>query len=250
MVNFENLFPDRDIPLKISPCPIHQAIVEVRFETDYPNDAVFGIFYGKLRDTYSEVRVLPIQQVPEVFRNKDPELKIKPHYELHGDGFNVLIGPCVFSILTAGPYPGWNAFQGELEKVFTRLLALDVAKVPTRLGIRYINFFKETNVYELLNVQILSGSNSLIGSATTLRSTFNHQQYSSLVQISNESKLTVGEDVFRGSVFDIDVSTEKLGAEFKSNFIPLINEAHKIEKRIFFPLLSERYKSLLTITPA
>ena len=35
------------IPKRINPCPIIEAIVEIRFEANIPPDAVFGVIYNE-----------------------------------------------------------------------------------------------------------------------------------------------------------------------------------------------------------
>ena len=41
-------FPDLTIrlPEKINPCPILEAIVEIRFDSKVPHEAIFGIIYA------------------------------------------------------------------------------------------------------------------------------------------------------------------------------------------------------------
>jgi len=40
------------LPVSINPCPIAEAIFEVRFETTYPGDAIFGIIYNPFKDEF------------------------------------------------------------------------------------------------------------------------------------------------------------------------------------------------------
>ena len=68
------------IPKKITPCPILEAIVEIRFEPEEPDDAIFGIIYNQFKKSFPEIEKLPILQIPDQFRSKDPNLIYKPHY--------------------------------------------------------------------------------------------------------------------------------------------------------------------------
>ena len=59
------------IPKKITSCPLVETIVELRFESSLPPDAIFGVIYQKLKSDYPKVDKLPILQIPEEIRFKD-----------------------------------------------------------------------------------------------------------------------------------------------------------------------------------
>ncbi len=42
------------VPIKIKKCPISEAVFEIRFSSDYPIDAIFGILYGGIKDFFTE----------------------------------------------------------------------------------------------------------------------------------------------------------------------------------------------------
>ena len=81
------------LPKKITPCPIVEAIVEVRFESDIPEDAIFGVIYSKFKEEYSDLEKTALLQLPEQIRSKDPSLKFKPYYKLRNENFILQIGP-------------------------------------------------------------------------------------------------------------------------------------------------------------
>jgi len=70
------------LPLKISPCPIVEALLEIRFTTVIHPDAVFGLFYNALKSDFPKVDNLPILQIPDALRATDPNLKYKPLYKI------------------------------------------------------------------------------------------------------------------------------------------------------------------------
>lgn len=88
------------LPRKISPCPIVDAVSEIRFETNIDNSAVFGIIYNVLRKDFQNVEKLDILQLPEHIRDNDEKLKFKPHYALVDKDkfYRVSIGPRVLSV--------------------------------------------------------------------------------------------------------------------------------------------------------
>ena len=48
------------LPVTISPCPIVEAVAEVRFETLVPEDAIFGLVYQTLKTDFPKVETLPV----------------------------------------------------------------------------------------------------------------------------------------------------------------------------------------------
>lgn len=77
------------LPLKIDPCPIIDALVEIRFSTTIHPNAVFGLLYNALQTDFSKVENLPILQWPEAVRSSDPSLQFKPHYKISSKEFVV-----------------------------------------------------------------------------------------------------------------------------------------------------------------
>ena len=67
------------LPKKINPCPILESIIELRFSTSFPHDAIFGIIYKEFKDLYPKVEPLPILQLPEIVRREDKNLLYKPY---------------------------------------------------------------------------------------------------------------------------------------------------------------------------
>ena len=52
------------LPIKISPCPIIEAAVELKFSSDLPKGAVFGVLYNSLKDRFGNVEQLPTSMLP------------------------------------------------------------------------------------------------------------------------------------------------------------------------------------------
>ena len=64
------------LPKEISPCPIIDTVIEIRFESTMPKEAkeaIFGIIFNEFNDRYPSLEKLPILQIPEAIREADPE---------------------------------------------------------------------------------------------------------------------------------------------------------------------------------
>ncbi len=236
-----------DIPTKITPCPITEALVELRFDSSLPDDAVFGVIYNEFRTEFSEVEKLPILQVPEVIRSKDQNLKYKPYYRLVKGDYIIQIGPKVFSLANIREYVGWGTFSDKIAKTFAVLSGLDIINTIVRFGLRYINLFADTNIYEKSMLKIQLGERNLYKNSNNLTMiipTGNFQ--SKLVMVNRASvKLQREQKTVEGSLIDIDVWSER-NINFE-NIEETVKNAHEEEKKLFFSLLNSNF--LETMNP-
>jgi len=140
------------LPISISPCPIIEAIFEVRFEASVPGDAIFGIIFNEFKNEFQNVEQLPILQLPAAIRSQDPNLKFSPHYKIQNDNFIIQIGPNVFSLANINEYCGWDSFLNKICEMYKKLKNLDLIKKQLRASLRYINIFQDSNIYPYSNI--------------------------------------------------------------------------------------------------
>lgn len=94
----------------LNPCPIVDALVEIRFKANFPPDAIYGIVFKTLKNKYPVTEDLPIMQLPSQARNSDPNLIGSPFYKFSNDDFTVQIGPTVMTVSSYPEYAGWEKF--------------------------------------------------------------------------------------------------------------------------------------------
>ncbi|MDR1756384.1 MAG: TIGR04255 family protein, partial [Culturomica sp.] len=99
-----------NLPTQITPCPIIESNIEIRFSSPLPGDAIIGIIYSVLQPFYTNciLEPLPILQIPAEIRRQDPNLKDKPTHVIKTTDFNANIGSSVLIIGIPGEYPGWD----------------------------------------------------------------------------------------------------------------------------------------------
>jgi uncharacterized protein (TIGR04255 family) len=238
-----------DVTKKITPCPILESVVEVRFESELPSDAIFGIIYSKFKKELPVVKKLPILQLPEQFRSSDPALQYKPHYQIHDDQFIMQIGPQAVSLINKpqkiGDYVGWeDGFSAKLKESFQTINELGVFSKITRLGIRYTSFF-ELNIFEKINLTIDMSGKQIQSEETTLRTVIKSDSFCSTLIINNKAEVSVGEDKLEGSVLDIDTVTESNDGIVIGELNDLIEVGHTKEKYLFWNLLTPEFQEEL-----
>jgi len=228
------------IPKRINPCPIIEAIVEMRFESILPPDAVFGVIYNEFKNEYTKVDKLPILQLPEVLRTRDPNLKYQPYYKLSHENFLLQIGPNVLSIVNINDYVGWDIFSSKIKDTFTKIYNLRFISEIIRLGIRYINFF-ESDIFENINLKFSLSREPFFSDQITFRSTIKTGKFSSNLQILNKGNITVKNISKTGSIIDIDTFVQNAKTDIFSNISELLENGHEEEKKMFFKLLNEDF---------
>jgi len=226
-----------NLPRKIDPCPIIEAIVEFRFDSSVPHDAILGIIYKEFKGEYPNVEELPILQLPELVRRQDKSLCYKPYYNLtNDDNFIFKVGARVFSLICKEPYVGWEQFSGRLKDILARIRCLEILNSYIRIGIRYINGF-DCNIFEKTNLSLKMSDQSLADFGTSMRLEIPTGNFISTLRIANKAKVTKANGNSEGSIIDIDTFLE--GAV--EDEMKLIETGHLEEKKLFFSLLKEEF---------
>ncbi len=230
-------FTTKKIPKKITPCPINEAIFELRFESNLSAEIIPGILFNELNSEFPTIERLPILEMPQVIRDSNPNLKYSPHHVFQSEEYRFQVGPNAFSLICPKEYVGWGNFKEKIEFILEAVKAVSLIKQPVRTGLRYINLFENKNIFESLKIDLSIDGNPLIDHQNYIRSEFDYSGYKCLLSISNQSKTA---DADQASVVDIDI-IKKISNEGDINYPDIITKSHTTEKEIFFSLLKEEY---------
>lgn len=228
-----------EIPKRLRYPAILDCTVELRFKTNIPGDAIFGLVYDKVQKDFSQVEKLPILQLPDELRSKDPSLRFKPYYKLFNDDYVFQVGPTLVS-LHPRQYPGWSAFSSRIDELFGRIVEAAFMTNVTRVGLRYINGFSDRDIFRDLNLSVSLLDAELTEHNLTLRTERPSQRFITTLQISNHSTFTIDNQPRQGSVFDLDTYTEKDLVADPASINSTIHEAHEVTKKLFFDLIKPK----------
>ncbi|MCK5536167.1 MAG: TIGR04255 family protein [Bacteroidales bacterium] len=229
----------KDIPKKITPDPILEAIVDIRFTTLVPSEAVFGLLYNRLSTLFPRYEKLPILQLPEAVRNSDKSLEFAPHYKFINNGYEMQIGPKVIAIIRTKPYIGWDNYYEIITNILTILSELKFIDNITRVGVRYIDFFTNSNIFSKLKFKVENFPFNQ--DQTTYVTTFLNDSFRTNLQVSNATEIIVRNEKHIGSIFDTDTYKEEINTFNLNNLLQTIRDAHDLEKRIFYTLIDEEF---------
>ena len=230
------------LPKKISPCPIKEAIFEMRFDSELPEDAIFGFIYSKFRAEYSKFETLPILQLPQVVRAQDPNLIYAPHYRLSNENTIIQIGPKLFSIANIGEYIGWNSFSMLIQETQKKVEETGVVLSISRAALRYINIFQDTNILESASFNAFLGEEELNNKKINFSAEMPTKKSISQVKIINSAEAVILGEKINGSIIDIDSAVNPQDFDC---FTSAIEYSHTEEKKLFFKILGEQFTKTL-----
>ena len=231
------------LPKKITPCPILETVVAIQFDIAVPVEVFFGLLYNELKDTYKTIEKLPILQIPDAIRSKDPNLIFQPVYRLKNHGFIVACGPKILSISSTPDYAGWEIFYPTIISAFDKVKNMNFFSKINKLGIRYINFFQD-DIFKNINLKITHEKLKL-QNEMYFRTNIHEEKFHHILQIANDTAVKHNGQEKKGSIIDIDTSVEGPGNDIYRNLNELIKEGHIEEKKLFFGLLKEEFLSKL-----
>lgn len=230
------------IPKSIDPCPIIEAIVEIRFKTKTPIEVILGVIYNEFKEDYPKLEKLPILQIPENIRAVDPNLINKPCYKLLGKKFFIQVGPKILSIVNSEKYLGWQLFSEKIYNLFKRAFDLFEIDHVERAAVRYVNLFKDMNIFEYSNLNISLREKNLFKNEINITTKLNSETCTHRLVMVNHAEVIMNNKSYRGSLIDIDTVIKNcpsnLHKEIES-FRTYIEKAHVEEKELFYKLISD-----------
>jgi uncharacterized protein (TIGR04255 family) len=233
-----------NVPKKITPCPIVDCTIDLRFRTPVEPGAVFGIIYNAFKQEYPKVEKMPVLNIPEQMRLVDPNLQYQPWYRLRNGDFILAVGPKHVALHKPGEYPGWGLLSERLLHMVQTLNGVAIVDKVERAALRYINFF-DFDIFEKVKLVVSIENKPITSTETLVRSIFSGKRFNSLLHISNLAIMKIKGTERKGSVIDIDTSLDKDLDDFFRNSASILEEGHAEEKLVFFGLLKNDFLGTL-----
>lgn len=234
------------LPIKISPCPIIESKIEIRFTPNFPPDVVIGVAYNLLSQTGScSLTQLPIMQLPADIRSKDPQFQYQPTHTISNKEILVHVGPNVAIIQIRNlDYPGWHTFRRIINDIVSKLRTSNLIQKIEYIGLRYINFFPNINIFDKINLRIEGLAQR--GHATIFRTELDSEKFTNVLQISDGVHVKNPRLDCDGSLIDITTVVLPRHGLTLENCISHIDEIRAGEKELFFSLLKQDYLDSLS----
>lgn len=225
------------LPTKISPCPILEATVELKFSSNLPKGAIFGIAYSAIHQDFDKhIEQLPTAMIPNEVVEADPSLKYKPLYKLSKNNFSAQIGYDVISYHNAIQYVGWQQFFKKSMDFFQKIISTNIIDNSKNISfaLRYLNFFSY-NIFPHINFDITLMNKEHNSDNLVFRTEIPDKEFVKILQIANNVTIQDIHNSKQGSLLDItcftDIDLLKLGNTLET--------AHILEKELFFGLIKD-----------
>jgi len=229
------------IPKRLKRNPIIEAIAEVRFTSSLPSEAIIGLVYDNIKDKFGQPKSLPILQLPAAIREKDPNLRYQACYRFEKPGNVLLVGPRNIALSTT-TYTDWAAATPLLLELLTKFHQMKLFQSVERIGLRYVNFFENLNIFEHITLSVKIGNESIAERSIVLRTETDVQGFKVITNLSNTAESLVSGQKRNGSLVDLDITNEHL--ELRGELLPeellrLFTEANQLADDAFFGLVKE-----------
>jgi uncharacterized protein (TIGR04255 family) len=232
-------------PTRITPCPILEALLEVRFVTSTPWNVLPGLLFQRIREKYSESKDLPLAKIPEELRRSEPNFSHLPLVSFDAGGYSIRLGPQVIALHSLGEYPGWTSIHAEMTWLVEQIREVGFFGEGSRLGMRYIDFF-QGDIFPNLRIRPVCADDGVTGIETSMTFAFEREEFGARLILNNSVSAEIGGEPRTGSVFDLDLSLNAGQFDLFENGLARFEDAHRINKEIFFGLLSPEFLSTLS----
>ncbi|OYU67917.1 MAG: hypothetical protein CFE22_02580 [Cytophagaceae bacterium BCCC1] len=224
---------------------LKDAIVSLKFISNLPKGTELGVFYLKFKDFLKPVNIsnptfvpgsnLIIEKQANSFLSQDENFRIE---------FNS--SEIIFNIQKI--YKGWEEFFEFIKAVVIKLFDDGIISGVYRIGLRYISQFENISIFDNVNAKI---SLDLVHGDVRGQSRFELSKDDFFIILSMSNRQVVPQDYSKAefvSIIDVDVIKDFSTIEPSKNIVLVkVEDAHRIEKEIFFTLLKKDF--LETLNP-
>jgi len=219
---------------------ILEAVVQFKFENRLQIEDVFFVAKTVLDDFEYEKE--QIMELPVAIRESDPAYKYAPYYRFIGDEITVRIAPAMLSFSIDGFYPGWSTFKEMIIEKYDQLDKITSEWNINTVSIRYIDFFKDVNIFDNISIKVDNPSNICGEEFKEERKNYvaeflcKHNTKVRLQIVNNVAVPTELGTEQKGSIIDTDVHSFEI-----SNYANAMEKVHEVAKATFFNILDDDF---------
>ena len=229
------------LPTRLRNEPLLDAVFECRFTAPIPLSNILpGILFSEFSEE-KQLERLPQLDIPEVIRNRDPNLQYAPLIRINLNGYSILIGDRSIAVACKLPYRGWIEFKSKIITIISIVKKSNLVDQIIRYSIKYIDLIQATDPAEQVNLANLSltvASHKLTKESYQVRMDIPVDELINIVQIVSGAKVTMPDKtMLEGVLIDIDTIKETGNIPIKQLEEEALNEAlehiHNVNKKTF-----------------
>jgi uncharacterized protein (TIGR04255 family) len=233
-----------DLPKRVTPDFIKEAIVELIFETDLPQEILLGLIFDSLDESYTYVS----RPTPTSYLGRGSQEVIVNKRFFYNDYINIQVqhGSFVFSCLDN--YLGWDKFFAEIVLSLKQISTIIFPFMWLRIGTRYINHYPNKDLKEIINFNFTFGLPQIHSNSTSFRTEFELNSSKIVLNLKNNIKLPSKIDsatMISTAIVDIDTMSQLPTGTFGNELFKVIDSNHDLGKRLYFSMLTTEFNSSL-----
>lgn len=243
-------FMTREYPNKISPCPIVETTINIKYSSKIPKEVLLGVVYNPLQQIYGDQKLIarstPLASIPDAIREQDPNLRDRPTAEILCPEGRLQLGQNNIFIGLNMPYSSWDNAHKFVDKILNTIIQLNIISNVDHVSLKYLDFFSGINIFNQINLNITwPQKNDICSRSTAFKTELTNNGFIHVLQITNSVHLKnefleIDND---GSL--IDMTTVGFNID-TNNMINKIDECHTESKNFFFDLLKKEFIETLS----
>jgi|AntDeeMinimDraft_5_1070356.scaffolds.fasta_scaffold07081_3 uncharacterized protein (TIGR04255 family) len=217
-----------NLPKKINPDRIKDAIIEIEYEADLPFEILLGLFFSELDDSFK-------------FINRPSKFKIGLFYN---DKIKFEVKERTITFNCFENYNNWSVYFPEVKKTIKQLMATGHIEQFKKISVRYINEFRDKTIQDFSKFNFTFDKPNI----RSKNFRFNQEYYLedekiilnlATVDLSQEQQNTINANTL--SIIDICVQSKVSDIKFPKELFQLLEQLHIKEKEVFFGLVTEEF---------
>ena len=236
------------LPVKLNKNPLIEVVFECRFSSESSATHILpSLIMGKNQDKKAKFTKLPNQDIPEVIRNQDLDLKYIPLVQVELEEYRHFIGDNSYAISSKMPYQGWIEFKKHILSSLEMLTESKVTKSIERFSIKYVDILEANSFEEQISsvdISIRIGENSLTKEPYDLAVKIDKTDFFHILKVVVGAEAKTNDSTVKGIVIDIDTIKPIKPNTSLNNIMDNISESleamHREGKYEFFRLLSSK----------
>lgn len=238
------------LPKTITPSPLVMAAIEIRFNSEIPDEDVMSIFFPILSPE------LPKCTNKDIFskemKKKNPALKYMSDSTFSNDKFSVSVGTNVLVFENIGSYTNWEDYFSFMKKILGQVSSTTKINDIVRLGVRYANIFEnQTSIADALNVVTPTDVEGFTQDIQNFRTEYKKNDIKLSLQAIKKAKFEKkGNSIHNGLYVDVDAAIEtNLPESINENVFLMIDNLHtEIKSLLFNHIIKQSVQDSLNIT--
>ena len=236
-----------NLPSQISPNPLINSMIEIRFESSLSQEEVLPTLFPIFSKDFPKLKE---RRIPIAIKEQDIDLRYAANYVFSNEKYSIFIDSNVIGFENANnDYQLWTNYFPIIKENVNTLMNLNIISKIERIGVRYSSLFENINSFsDILKIDIQFPYPDYAKSDYVFKTQLKKDNIILLLQLVQNATVKQNDKSRTGILIDIDASiSDDIENSTNEQIFHLIDQLHYEEKKLFFSLINESF--LATLNP-